>query len=512
MAKAHWRHLDVATLDFSDKKTWDMICEGNTSGVFQIESAGMTETCRRVQPRCMEDLIAILALYRPDSMSELEHYIRRKNGEESIEYWHPLLEKILGKTYGCWIYQEQIMQATKIFGGYSDAEADKFRKGIGKKDKALVRNLAEELRNRIVLNGFNEEFANKLADFFAEKGGYMFNKGHSSGYAILTFKTAYLKANHDVFYMASLISNQKKESGQTNYQKVGYYVYQTKLMGIEVKNPDINTSGEWFKPMADNGAYILYGLNLVKGVGKNAVETIKRLRPFNSFEDFLERAHPDGAINKTVTVALIKSGSFDFTKRSRESLLEAYGEYRFKFGMDDIKPIKNINKTHIEKMIEANIVKEYEVGNKELCLERWNRWRKLQHDEYWKENVMYGDIFSWEFETISYHLSGNPFEGIDFKPWDEIEEGEEQALVGGVVIKISKTKVKRGRSAGAEMAFLSVETQDGIREVTVFNENWERHRDSLGKGATVVIRGLKQGEQLLLNGVKTLNDYKKDIA
>ncbi|WP_336786893.1 helix-hairpin-helix domain-containing protein [Paenibacillus sp. MMO-177] len=506
MAKPHWKHLDVATLDFNDKATWDMICAGNTSGVFQIEGAGMTDTCRRVQPRCMEDLIAILALYRPDTMGELEHFIRRKNGLEEISYMHDDLIPILEKTYGCMIYQEQVMAITKKFGGYSDAEADKFRKGIGKKDKKLVKAEAEKFRDRTIQNGYDEDIANKLADFLEKMGGYMFNKGHSTGYAILTFKTAFLKANYDIPYMCSLISNQKKENGSTNYEKVGYYIYQSKQNGINVLNPDVNRSTDWFTAVPEG---ILYGMNLIKGVGQNAVDTIQRLRPFNSFEDFLERAHPDGSINKTVVIALIKSGAFDFTKRERVELLKLYGEFRFRTKADDIKPVSGVNKTHIEKLVAANIVRGAEATDKELCLERWNKWRAMQHAQEWDENVMGGNIFSWEYETISYHLSGNPFEGIEFKPWDDIEDEDEKALVGGTIIKLGKTKVKRGRSAGAEMAFLSVETQDGVREVTVFNTKWEQFRDKLTKGAMVVIRGKKQGEAMILNGMMTLDEYKE---
>lgn len=506
MAKPHWSHLDVATLDFNDSKTWDLICAGHTSGIFQIEGAGMTDVCRRLQPRGMEDLIAILALYRPDSMSELEHFIRRKNGVEEIVYLHDDMIPILIKTYGCLIYQEQVMAIVRKFGNYSHAEADKFRKGIGKKDKELVKKEAHDFYTRCVEAGYSEEIARKIADFLEKMGGYLFNKGHSTGYAILSFKTAYLKAHFPVQFMCALISNQKKENGSTNYEKIGYYVYQSKLMNINVLNPNVNTSGAWFKPTSEG---ILYGMNLVKGVGQNAVDLIERLRPFNSFEDFMERASDDGAINKTVVIALIKSGGFDFTKRTRGELLKLFGEHRFKSKADDIKPVQQVNKTHIEKMIAANIVRGAEATDKELCVERWNKWRSMKHAEEWEEEVMAGNEFTWEYDTISYHLKGNPFEGIDFTPWDDIEDETEKVLTGGTIIKLSKTKIKRGRNTGAEMAFLSVETQDGVREVTVFQTQWASFRDKLVKGAMVVLRGKKQGEGLILNGMMTLDEYKE---
>lgn len=176
--KNNWDYLDVAKLDFTDDKTFKLIAGGLTEGVFQLESSGMKDTCRRVNPNCMEDLIAILALYRPDTMSELEHYVKRKSGEEKITYLHPDLEDILGATYGCMIYQEQVMQITKKFAGFTDGEADEFRKGIGKKDPELVKEQAEKFRIRCVEQGYNQEVADALADNLREKGGYMFNKGH----------------------------------------------------------------------------------------------------------------------------------------------------------------------------------------------------------------------------------------------------------------------------------------------------------------------------------------------
>lgn len=511
MGKAIWDYIDVSVLNFNDEKTWQLIRDARTEGVFQLESSGMKETCKRVQPTCMEDLIAILALYRPDTMAELEHFIRRKNGTEPITYLHPDLEPIMNTTYGCMIYQEQVMAITKVFGGFSDAEADKFRKGIGKKDPALVKAQADKFRGRAIEKGYSEDVINELADYLAKMGGYMFNKGHSTGYGITSYKTAYLKANWPIQFMCALLSNQKKPTGQTDYESIGLYIIKTLDMGINITYPNVNTSKPRF---SINNGDIEYGLNLIKGIGNTAVEAILQLRPFTSFEDLIEKAEKNTVINKSVIVSLVKSGAMDFTGVPREQMLRQYGDYRFWNGLDDkIKPIKNINKNHIEELLKANIIKDYETNDKEYCLTKLNRWRELQFKEKWEDKEMAGcNEFKWEYDTISYCLKGNPFEGIEIPPWDNYEDGDETTRIGGVIISIKKTKIKRGKQAGRQMAFVNIDTVEGIREVTIFANDFEKHQEIIKKGEMVVIRGKKEGDKLLCNLIKTLDDFKIDLG
>lgn len=507
MAKKNWTKIDVSTLNFHDPKTWALISAGKTDGVFQLESAGMKDVCIRLAPDTMEILIAILALYRPDTMAELEHFIRRKNGEEEVTYLHPDLEPILNKTYGCLIYQEQVMAIAGVFGGYTPAEQDKFRKGIGKKDKKLVKKEADKFYIRAVANGYPEEVCRELADYLAEMGGYMFNKGHATGYAITCYKTAWLKANHTPQFMCSLLSNQKKTTGATDYEGIGLYVVRSIELGVKVLNPDINKSLAKFSVI--NGDALLYGLELIKGIGSTPTQKILELRPFNSFEDFLERTEPVTEINKTVIISLVKSGAFDFTGEQRRDLLMKYGMYRFKNGLDSIKPITQLNKTHIQKMLEANIIKGYEVDHKELALGRWNKWRELQFFQEWEETVMEGNEFKWEYDSISYHLLGDPFADINIPKWDDFAEGDNECKIGGTVIAIKKTKIKKGKQMGRMMAFLSVDTNQGVRDVTVFADKYEQFQDKITKGAMMVMRGKKQGEGLILNGLKSLEDFKE---
>lgn len=502
--KKSWELLDVSKLNFNDKKTWELIQKGDTDGVFQLESSGMKETCKRVKPTCMEELIAILALYRPDTMRELEHYIKRKHGEEEITYIHPDLKPILESTYGCMIYQEQIMAVTKVFAGFSDGEADKFRKGIGKKKPEIVKEQADKFHDRCLQKGYPKEIAEALTKLLRDMGGYSFNKGHSTAYAITSYKTAYLKANYPILFMCSLLNHQIKPTGSTDYEKLSLYIYKSIEMGIKINYPDINKSDELFNVKNNE---MFYGLKYIKGVGENAIKTILKLRPFNSFEDFLEKTKDSSNINKTVVISLIKAGAFDFTNKSRKELLEQYGEYRFINGLETIKKISNINKKHINDLLKANIIKENEAEGKSYCLEKYNQWKYLQFKQQWEEKEMAGNEYKWEYDSISYYLKGNPFDKIKLPKWSDYEEGDKNVKVGGTIISIKKTKIKKGKQKGKTMAFISLDTSEGMRDVTVFATEYEKHQDQLEKGNMVVIKGEKQGESLIMNGLKTLEKY-----
>jgi len=477
-----------------DEKTFKLIQSGKTDGIFQIESDGMKETCIRVEPKDMEDLIAILALYRPDTMRELNHYIERKHGREKVTYIHPDLEPILKETYGSLIYQEQVMQIAKKFAGFSDAEADDLRKGLGKKDKKIVRDQAEKFYKRALECGYSEEVCSKLRDLFITMGGYLFNKSHATGYGTTSYKTAYLKANHSVEYMSSLISNQRKESGQTDYEAVGKYILKTKEMGINVKNPDVNYSYVKFIPMNNE---ILYGLSLIKGIGIDVIELIIQNRPYISFGHFMGKNGVN--LNKTVIVNLIKSGCFDnIEKLSREELLKQYGNLRYIEGKDDVKPINKLNKNHIAQLIEEKIITKQESINPEICLEAMNNWRKQKHAQKWEEDVLTGNEYIWEFDTLSFFIKGSPFQEVETK-WEDYEEDSE-LVFEGAILSVSKTKIKKGRQKGREMAFITIFTAEGNREGVCFPDVYSRIHSRLEKGKIVKIKAQKQAEKCLILG------------
>lgn len=498
--------LDVEKLDFDNDNTWKLLCEGNTAGIFQLESSGMTEACIRIQPHNMSDLIALISLYRPDTMSQLEHYIRRKHGQEEVVYIHPDMKPILSETYGCIIYQEQIMQIAKIFAGFSDGEADSFRKGIGKKNKELVREQAEKFRVRCIEKGYPEEVANMIADTLSDMGGYSFNKGHGSGYGISSYKTAYLKANYPIEFMCSLMTNQKKSNGQTDYENVGLYIIKCQEMGIEVRNPNINISERIFTPDGNN---ILFGLDLIKGLSKNAIEMIIKHRPFKGLEDFINKTASEVTINKTSIISLIKSGCFDFNGLSRKELLRKYAELRYGQDTDKYKPLKSVSSKHIQKLLDAKIIKSYETNDKDNCLNIMNKWRKALYFKEWEEEIMSGNEFDWEFQTLSYHLKGDPFKNYRLPKWETYHEDFEEAKFFGTVVAVKKTKIKKGNQKGRTMAFIEFSTPDGIREGVCFANSWGRLQDRLEKGSMVVVKGKKQGEKCLISGAVPFEIWKE---
>lgn len=480
--------------NLTDKKTFELIQRGETDGVFQLESDGMKETCIKLHPENMEDISAINALYRPDSMRELSHYIERKHGREKTIYLHPDLEPILKESYGSLIYQEQTMKITKVFAGFSDGEADALRKGIGKKKKEIVQEQANKFYKRALEQGYTEKVCKELTNLLIEMGGYSFNKSHSVGYGITAYKTAYLKANYPVEYMCSLISNQRKETGQTDYEAVGKYILKTKEMGINVKNPDINHSSVKFVPLNNE---ILYGLSLIKNIGTEVMEQIINNRPYTSFRDFMKKTGTN--LNKTVIVNLIKSGCFDnIEKTTRAQLLIEYGTLRYIEGKEDIKPINKLNKNHIAQLIEEKVITKQEAINPEICLEAMNKWRKERHKKQWEEEVLSGNEYTWELDTLSFFLKGSPFSQTD-KKWGDYKE-EEIMIFEAAVLSVAKTKIKNGKQKGKEMAFITLYTAEGNREGVCFPDVYNRLHNRLEKGKTVKIKAQKQEEKCLIIG------------
>lgn len=484
-------------LDLNDKKTYELLQSGNTDAVFQLESSGMKDVCVKLKPESIYDLSATVALYRPDSMKFLDHYIARKNSQEEIEYIHPDLEKILDKTFGLAIYQENLMNISKVFAGFSDGEADELRKGLGKKDKSIVKEQAEKFKNRALEKGYDKNIVDQLEKILLDAGGYGFNQAHAVAYGLTSYVTAYLKAHYPVEYMCSVLTNQRKDNGQADFEKVGQYISGLADMGIEIKNPCVNISNREFTP---NGNSIIYGLDLIKGLNKSTIDYILECRPFSNFEDFINRSTNYSGIDKTSIISLIKSGAFDFTNRTRQELLLQYSQIRFESGIEDIKPIKNINKKHIEELLKEKKILPYQAEDKELCLKIFNKSRLEKFKQKWQETVMEGDETTWEFQTISQSLGGNPFKGYQLPSWESYEEGFPSAEIFGVVTSISKTKIKRGSQKGMTMAFVKFSTPEGIREGIAFASEWYRLQNRIERGKQLVVRGTKQGEQIIING------------
>ncbi len=304
----------------NDPKVYDIIRSGNTVGMFQIESSGMQDLNKRLKPDSFEDLIAVLALYRPGPMESgmLDSFIERKHGREAIEYTFDAMKPILENTYGVIVYQEQVMQIVQHIGGFSLGYSDIIRRAMGKKKDMAVYNA--EFSEGAQKQGYDYKKASELFDLIEKFAGYGFNKSHSAAYAMVTFQTAWLKTYYPQEFMASLLTSEKD-----NTEKVVKYIDEVKRMGIELSPPDINDSQlEFSATKKDDQDVILFGLGAIKGVGEAAVESILHVReerPFSNLKDFVNRIEPS-KVNKRVLESVTKSGGFDRFEYSRRALLE----------------------------------------------------------------------------------------------------------------------------------------------------------------------------------------------
>ncbi|MEY4940120.1 MAG: hypothetical protein RIQ93_1855, partial [Verrucomicrobiota bacterium] len=310
--------FDIETIPIDDAKTFALLNSGRTTGVFQLESGGMQNLCRQINLSTIDEIVALIALYRPGPMDWIPDYVRGKKDPSTVTFPHKLLEEVCRETYGIMVYQEQVMEAAKVIAGYTLGGADMLRRAMGKKDAdAMAKERTKFVAGAKTVNGIDEKTANSIFDILNKFAGYGFNKSHSAAYAVLSYQTGFLKANYPVQFMAAMLSS---ELG--NSEKVSHFVAEAEAMGLVVLGPDVNESREMFTPV---GAKIRFGLGGVKGVGELAAQKIIEERekngPFTDFGDLVQRV--DGrAINKRVLEHLVKTGAFDFSGASRKQLFE----------------------------------------------------------------------------------------------------------------------------------------------------------------------------------------------
>ncbi len=310
--------FDIEKIPFDDARTFALLNSGRTTGVFQLESGGMQNLCRQIDLSSIDEIVALIALYRPGPMEWIPDYIRGKKDPSSVTFPHPLLEDVCRETYGVMVYQEQVMEAAKVIAGYTLGGADMLRRAMGKKDpEAMAKERGNFVAGAKKLHGIEEKTSNAIFDILNKFAGYGFNKSHSAAYAVLSYQTGYLKANYPVHFMAAMLSS---ELG--NADKVAHFIAECGAMGLQVLGPDVNESRENFTPVGDK---IRFGLAGIKGVGEAAAQKILAEReargPFHDFDDFASRV--DGrAINKRVLEHLIKTGAFDFSGAPRKPLFE----------------------------------------------------------------------------------------------------------------------------------------------------------------------------------------------
>ena len=327
--------FDIETVGFEDAKTYELLNSGRTTGVFQLESGGMQNLCRQIGLSSIDEIVALIALYRPGPMDWIPDYIRGKKEPSSVKYPHKLLEEVCRETYGIMVYQEQVMEAAKIIAGYTLGGADMLRRAMGKKDAdAMAKERTKFVEGAKRVNNIDAKTADSIFDILNKFAGYGFNKSHSAAYAVLSYQTGYLKANYPVQFMAAMLS---AELG--NSEKVSHFVAECEAMGLTVLGPDVNESREMFTPVVGpalvavpekrgappssgptKSATIRFGLAGIKGVGEQAAQKIIEEReangPFKDFADFIARVDAR-ALNKRVLEHLIKTGAFDFSRESR---------------------------------------------------------------------------------------------------------------------------------------------------------------------------------------------------
>ncbi|MGE4397318.1 MAG: DNA polymerase III subunit alpha [Sulfurimonas sp.] len=421
-------------IDENDPKVYDVIRGGNTVGMFQIESSGMQDLNKRLKPDSFEDLIAVLALYRPGPMESgmLDSFIERKHGREKIEYTFDAMEPILENTYGVIVYQEQVMQIVQTIGGFSLGYSDIIRRAMGKKKDMSVYN--DEFARGAQSQGLDYAEASKLFDLIEKFAGYGFNKSHSAAYAMITFQTAWLKTYYPNEFMAALLTSDKD-----NTDKVVRYIDETKRMGIELSPPDICDSQLEFSAITkDEREIVLFGLGAIKGVGEAAVlsilETRKEGGDFTSLQDFVNRIEPS-KVNKRVIESIIKAGGFDRFGFSRKALLD-----QIEYIVDTAKDASQARKNAIGSLFGD----DSEITTVELKL--------TNSSEYELK-----EILEFEKETLGFYVSGHPLDEfrekideLDYTLSSEIESAKDgsYAIFIGKVEEITKKTSKKGNQFG----------------------------------------------------------------
>jgi DNA polymerase-3 subunit alpha len=512
-------HLDPWDYDINnpefenDRPTYELLASGKTNGVFQVESAGMKDLLIRLKPKLeqldFEVISVILALYRPDSMGALDEYVEMATGGSRPPSIHPDMDEILKDTNYCMIYQEQLLDIVKKFGGRTYGGADLFRKAIGKKIVELVQKESEILRGEIVANGYPKEIADKIANELSQKGGYLFNKSHSYSYAVLCFETAWFKAHYPTYFFKALFNQNKDKAGAINK-----YILDARYFNVDIMPPNINHSGMNFTVDKDK---VLFGLSAIGGIGESLSKQIIEERENNgiykSFDDLIQRL----SLGKASVIALIKSGAIP-CKNKREKLISYLkSEYQpSKFSevqsLPTYKKLEEDWNIDLKKYVIPSSGKRI-VYDKEALLTEYNRLKKIQFEEnqkvrfqkYIDDNKKYlEDEQFWEFQTLQVFINDNPFDAAYtfLTPFEDVPDGEKCTLVG-IIAKVQKKKDKNGK----QFAYINIYSSFGLVEGIVWHSQLKEYEDLVKKGQQVAILCKKDSEEKVI--VEKLKPYSK---
>ena len=513
MAKKRTPDFDIETIDYDDKAVLDYIGTGKTDGIFQIESAGMKSFMKELKPHSLEDIIAGISLYRPGPMDFIPQYIKGKNDSSSITYDCPQLEPILAPTYGCIVYQEQVMQIVRDLAGYTLGRSDLLRRAMSKKKADVMQKERQifvygDAENGVpgcVNNGISEATANKIYDEMIDFAKYAFNKSHAAAYAVVAYQTAFLKYYYPVEFMAALMT-----SVIENPPKVAEYIYACRQMNIQILPPDINRGVADFSV---DGGNIRYGLAAIKSIGRPVIEAIVADRtefgPFKNLEDFITRMSVKEVMNKRAIENFIKSGALDCLGGTRKQFMAIYLQI-----VEHVNQEKKYAMTG--QMTLFDLVDDEQKSEFEIKLPNVG--------EYAKENKL-----AFEKEVLGIYISGHPLEEYeekwrknisattaDFQPNEEtgrtkVHDGAKE-IIGGMItdrtIKATKTNQM--------MAFITVEDLFGTVEVVVFPRDYEKNREHLEIDQKVFVRGRvseedEKASKLICEKVIPFEQTKKEL-
>ena len=526
--------------EMNDPKVYKLWQEGKTIGVFQFESQGMKNFMQELKPDCLEDLIAGVSLYRPGPMDQIPRYVRGKLNPGHNEYTHPSLEPILNVTYGCMVYQEQVMQIVRDLAGYSLGRADLVRRAMGKKKldvmakerEVFIHGQVDEQGNVVVpgcvRNGIDEESANKIFDEMAEFAKYAFNKSHAACYAVVSYQTAYLKAYYPAEFMAAMLN-----SYLGNLDKVPIYIDDCKSLNIEILKPNINISNLKFtvdRTNNENGN-IRFGLGSIKNVGIAPVEAIIKEREengeFKDFTDFCERIEDKG-VNKKCIESLIKSGAFDSFEQNRSTLLASFEAI--------IDTIQSTKKKGLEGQFSM-----FDFGT---STDETNNLNDVKYQYNVQEEFTEKELLSQEKEMLGIYLSGHPLEKLkdeiekqttilsrdillinrkneemqqednlqnQFENTSKFKDGQE-VTIAGIITAIKKKFTKTNKI----MAFITIEDLYGQVEVITFENAYLSAKESLVEENIVLIKGRlslrdEENATIIANSITNFGPKKRKV-
>lgn len=507
MAGITWKDVDINHLNLEDKEVFDKVYKnGNTVGIFQMESAEARRMCIEAKADNVEDIIVVNAANRPGTKESFPTYCQNKLHPENVTVLHEDLKNLFGKTYFVLLYQEQALQLFR-HAGFPEEQVDNARRAIGKKRKEVMAQLETDFRNGLVKKEWNNEQLTEIWQLMLKQAEYCFNRGHAVAYGLLSYLTAYLKTHYTIYFMAALLTSKSDK-----IEKISIVINDCKRLGIKVSPPNVNKSDIGFTALLGSNE-ILFGLLAVKGLGESIVSKIIENRPYQNMNDFIEKVS-----DKTAIITLIKAGAVP-TKNKMLSL-KKYADRLFE--RKTYKPVVTLPSPYSKLLSFGLDVENYKEGRmvkKELLLEDYNKvkeklYLKEQKQKYRQhmrdfQQKYAKDEYMWEFDTLSMFLTNDPLKDA-YKytetDWDMVDDGDKITLFC-VIVDIKRKKDKNGN----QFAYLDLYTPFGIIEATIWSAQLKQYSENIKKGTCLAVLGRKKEEHFFVEKVKPYNVWLEQI-